>query len=424
MNESLWSLYSNEKKYNCLDKDITTDVLVIGGGISGILAARKLKDNNINVVVLEKDKIGMGTTSKTTAFLTYQHETLYQDLPLNKRREYLRLNKEAFKEYEKLSKIYDFDFTYTTSCLFSKNYDVIKKEYDVLKELDEDVELINNIPYEDNSYGVLLKHQAVINPIKLINEISKGLEIYEDSEVLELHSNYVVLKNNIKIKFNKVIIATHYPLINKRNLLFMKLTQRRSYVASIKNKDINGTYCSLDNDGYYYRKYNEYLIVGGSDRDTGSKCIQDFINDVINKLKIKDDEIVYSWSGQDCITIDGIPYIGYCDAFNKNQILITGFNLWGFTWSMAASNIVLDIIKNNRICELTKPNRFFIKGRLFKNVKNAIINLVTFKKPRCTHLGCALVYNNKEKVWECPCHGSRYSEEGNVLEGPAKNNLK
>ncbi|MBQ6816840.1 MAG: FAD-binding oxidoreductase, partial [Bacilli bacterium] len=98
MNESLWSLYSNEKKYNCLDKDITTDVLVIGGGISGILAARKLKDNNINVVVLEKDKIGMGTTSKTTAFLTYQHETLYQDLPLNKRREYLRLNKEAFKE--------------------------------------------------------------------------------------------------------------------------------------------------------------------------------------------------------------------------------------------------------------------------------------------------------------------------------------
>ena len=102
---------------------------------------------------------------------------------------------------------------------------------------------------------------------------------------------------------------------------------------------------------------------------------------------------------------------------------MTGFNFWGFTWAMAGSSIVVEYIKNNAICNLTKPNRFFIVDNLFKNIFNSIINILKPTTPRCTHLGSALVYNKNENIWECPSHGSIYNKEGAVIEGPAIKNL-
>ena len=424
MDKSIWYLDLNKDEYKSLQEDINVDVLVIGGGISGILAAKKLQDNGFKTVVVDKSRIGMGNTSKTTAFLTVQHETLYQDLSFDKRSEYLKLNNDAFKEYEELSKKYNFDFEYTDSCLFSEDENKIRKEYEVLKRMDQDVDIIDNVPLFELNKGIKFKRQAVINPIKFLNEMAKGLTIYEHTDIVELNDNIAIVDNGNKISFKYCVIATHYPINNKANLLFMKLTQRRSYVVAVKHEDIDGTYCSIDNDGMYFRMYKDYLIIGGNDRETGSKCIKDFEESVCTKLNINKDVIEFSWSGQDCITIDGIPYIGYSDVFHKNHIIITGFNFWGFTWAMASSNIVLDIIKNHKPCKLTKPNRFFIKKRLFKNLKTSFVNLLRIKKPRCSHLGCVLTYNKKEHAWECPCHGSRFNEEKQVTNGPAQTGFK
>lgn len=423
MNKTIWEQYLNTKEYPKVEDNLEIEVLVIGGGIAGLLTAKKLKDNNIKVILVEKDRICRGTTINTTAFLTVQHETLYQDLPFEKAKEYLRINNEALKEYEQLSQKYNFDFIKTKSCLFSEDKEKIKKEYLLLNELDQDVTLLEEIPFEKNCMGIAFNKQAMINPAKLINYIANDLEIYENSEVVKIESNHAIFKNSKIIKFDKVIIATHYPINNKLNFLFMSLTQRMSYVVVIKKDKINNTYCSIDEDGMYYRMVDDYLIIGGNDRDTGNNCVKDFEYCVCDKFNITKDDIIYSWTGQDCITTDGIPYIGYSDIFHKNHIIITGFNLWGFTWAMASSNIVLDIIKDNKINELTKINRLTLNKNLMKNIKTSVKNIITLKRPKCTHLGCALVYNKKERIWECPCHGSVFNEDGDVIVGPANKNI-
>lgn len=422
-NKSIWEEYLKEHSFPKLEENIFTDVLVIGGGVAGVLIAKKLHDNNIETVLVEKNKIGRGITSKTTAFLTSQHETLYQSLRPNKAIDYLKMNNEALGEYKKLSKCYDFDYEIVDSCLFSSNENIIRKEYDVLKSLNQDVYLTSEIPFNKYRFGIAFKNQGIINPIKLINNLVEDLTIYENSEVVSLKKNYAVLKNGVIIKFNKVVIATHYPIYNKLNLLFMKLTQVRSYVVAVKKNKIKGTYCDIDKDGIYYRMYGEYLIIGGNDRDTGCKTINDFKRRIEYLLNLTDNDIEYSWCGQDCETIDGIPYIGISDIFHRNHIIVTGFNLWGFTWAMASSNIVLNIIKYNKECKLTKVNRLCVNKNLFKNIINSIVNLINFKKPRCTHLGCRLIYNKHEHIWECPCHGSIYNEEGKPIIGPANKNI-
>ena len=149
-----FKVYLNTKEYPKVEDNLETEVLVIGGGIAGLLTAKKLKDNNIKVILVEKDRIGRGTTINTTAFLTVQHETLYQDLPFEKAKEYLRINNEALKEYEQLSQKYNFDFIKTKSCLFSEDKEKIKKEYLLLNELDQDVTLLKAIPIQFFSKGI------------------------------------------------------------------------------------------------------------------------------------------------------------------------------------------------------------------------------------------------------------------------------
>ena len=436
MNKSIWKeynkLYNNIERHPKLTNNLETDVLVIGGGLVGILIAYRLNELNIKSIVLEKDKVGSGITSQTTAFVSAQHETLYQDLVknkgINKAKEYLDLNNQSIKEYIKLGTKYDIDLEIVDSTLFSKNESIINKEYQVLKDLNQDVYINNNIPFHNGVKGISFKNQLVINPIKLINCLSKELVIYEDSEVIKLNRNVALLNNNVKVRFKKVIIATHYPITNKLNLLFMKLIQRKSYVLVIKKEkfeEVNGTFCSIDSDGFYFRTYKDYLIIGGNDRDTGTICIKDFEKQVIEKFKIKQEDIKYRWNGQDCITCDGIPYIGYNGLFNRNHYIVTGFNLWGFTWAMASSEIISQMIVNNyKDYKLTKINRFVCNKNLLKNIKDSIFNILRLGKPRCTHLGCKLKYNKNEHLWECPCHGSIYDKDLKVIKGPAQKDIK
>ncbi len=426
--KSIWKQYIQENKFPKLTENIKTNVLIIGGGITGILCAYELKKRKIDYVLVEKDIIGNATTKDTTAFVTIQHETLYQDLVkdnnYSKAKEYLDLNIKALDKYKDLSKKYNFDYQESSSCLYTNNnHQKILDEIKVLNKLNYDTKVIRNFPLENNfKLGISFSNQAIINPIKLINCLSQELKIYENTFIKKISFNNAYTEDNIKIDFDNVIITTHYPLINISGFYFPRLTQKRSYVCAIKyNKELEGTYCSIDEDGLYFRKYKEYLIIGGNDRDLKDDFKFEFI-DKIKSLNIG--EIEYLWSGQDCISIDGIPYIGRYDMFHNNYYVATGFNLWGFTWAMASSFILADMIELNKTYPLVNPRRFCVNKKLFINAKTFITSMVKFKTPRCKHMGCALKYNIKEKVWECPCHGSRYDNDGNVLDGPSIKTLK
>lgn len=424
--KSIWLDNIEMPKFNKLTENIKTKVLVIGGGISGVLCAYELKKRNIECVLVEAERIGKGITKNTTAFITAQHELLYQDiikdLGIDKAKVYLELNLKAVERYKDLGKKYDIDFKEVPSVLYSKtSKEKILKEKEALDSLGYKTELIDKLPIDiEIEKGIKFLNQGIIHPLKLIKELSKELNIYEDTMIVKLKGNVACTKEN-SITFNKVIITTHYPFVNSTGMYYMKMSQRRSYVVCGKHKNIDGTYCSIDNNGLYFRSYKDYLIIGGNDRDTKEKCLNIFSEEI--KKDFPYFEIEYKWSNQDCVTIDEVPYIGKYDIFHKNWYVATGYNLWGFTWSMVASFVIADMIEGREGYRLVDPNRCFIHKQLFTNLSTTLKNLLNFKTPRCSHLGCALKWNRVEKTWECPCHGSRYDSKGNLIDGPAMKNI-
>ena len=423
---SIWSDTVKLKSFPTLDKNIKTKVLVIGGGVTGILCAYELKKRNIDCILVEQDTIGKGISKNTTAFITAQHELLYQDIikrrGLKNAKTYLRLNLRALHEYRKLGDIFDIDFQNCSSIMFSsKSKSIILNEKIALDKLGYKTELVNEIPLKniDIKLGIKFNRQGKLNPLKLINALSNDLEIYEHTRVENVKRNKAYA-NNHTIEFDKVIVASHYPMIDKTGLYFLKLFQKRSYVVAIKQEAFSDTYCSVDEDGLYFRSYNKYLIIGGNDRNVGKECRCYFVSKIQNTFK--ENTIEYSWSNQDLITIDQIPYIGKYDIFHKNWYVATGFDLWGFTWAMVSSFVLADMIEGKKRVKLLSPQRFWIKKQLFINIKNTVKNMITFRKPRCTHLGVALKYNKIDGVYECPAHGSRFDFDGKVINGPAKHN--
>jgi hypothetical protein len=131
------------------------------------------------------------------------------------------------------------------------------------------------------------------------------------------------------------------------------------------------------------------------------------------------------------MTLDGIPYIGpyygKAEPSEKNCGLwtATGFNKWGMTGSMVSAMVLTDLIcgRENQYAEIFRPDRSVLKPQLALNVMESAVNLLKPKVPRCRHLGCALMWNEEELTWECPCHGSRYDKKGQCIEGPSVKDL-
>ena len=124
---------------------------------------------------------------------------------------------------------------------------------------------------------------------------------------------------------------------------------------------------------------------------------------------------------QDCMSLDGMPYIGQYSKNTPNLYAATGFNKWGMSSAMVSAMLLSDLIlgKENEYAELFSPSRTVLAPQLAVNAAEAVINLITPTAPRCPHMGCALKYNKAEHSWDCPCHGSRFTETGELLDNPA-----
>lgn len=426
-NKSFWENTVTLPSFDSLIDDEKTDILIIGGGITGIICAYELSKRNKKYILVEQGKIAAKTTGNTTAFITAFQETLYQDLikdkGIKKAKEYLDLNLEAIEYYKSLSKEYDIDFKSCNAVLYShNNINKINKEKEALQKLGFKAKETKILPLDVPIVsGLIYENQAMINPLKLIKCLSEKLNIYENTKIIKIKNNVATTDKNNKISFNHLIIATNYPILNKSTLSFMKINQKRSYVACIKDININDTYCDIEDDGIYFRSYNNNLIIGGNDRFT-----KDPNNNFKDKIKeiIKDKEIINYWSGQDSFTLDNVPYIGRYNLIHPNYYIATGFGLWGFTWAYISYKIIIDLIEGKEQNKLVNPRRFVVNKQLAENIITSIKSLITTKRPRCSHLGCALNYNKIDKTWECPCHGSRYDKAGNLLDGPAQTGIK
>ena len=121
------------------------------------------------------------------------------------------------------------------------------------------------------------------------------------------------------------------------------------------------------------------------------------------------------------MTLDGVPYIGRYSKATPNLYVATGFNKWGMTSSMVAATLLSDLVqgRENPCAEVFAPSRSCLHPQLFLNAAESTVNLLTPTAPRCPHMGCALKYNRQEHSWDCPCHGSRFQEDGRLIDNPA-----
>lgn len=429
---SVWIETSKIPKFQELQTDIKTDVLIIGGGIAEILCAHMLKQDNINYVLVEADRICRGVTKNTTAKITSQHGLIYSKLVkgfgLEKTKMYLDANEKAIKMYAKLCNEINCDYKEEQAILYTiddcKN---IEKELSSLNKIGVFPEYTKTLelPFSVSS-AIKFNNQAQFNPLKFLAEISKGLKIYENTKVEQLEGTTAITPKG-KIRAKKIIIATHFPFINKHGSYFLKMYQSRSYVIAYeKAQNVNGMYIDIDKKGMSFRNYGDLLLIGGVSHRTGKNGgnweeIEDF-----SRQYYKSSHEKYRWATQDCITLDGIPYIGNYSANTPNLYVATGFNKWGITGSMVAAMLLRDLVmeKENVYNEVFTPSRTILRPQLIVNSFEATMNMMSLSTKRCPHLGCALKWNKEEQSWDCPCHGSRFTKEGKLINNPATNDLK
>ncbi|MFH5917226.1 FAD-dependent oxidoreductase [Clostridium perfringens] len=475
--KSVWSESYKFRKREALNKDIKTDVLVIGAGIAGILTAYMLKQKGRDVVLIDAAEIASGNTKNTTAKITSQHDLIYSKLITEfgeeKARQYAKANELAIKKYKEIieDKRIECDFEEKPAYVYSLNeVDVLKEEVEAAKKLGIDAEFVQeaNLPFKIKG-AVKFNNQAQFNPLKFLKGISNELVIYENTRALEIKENLVVTSGG-NITAKNIVVATHYPIMNAPGYYFMKMHQERSYVLALENtSEIDGMYIDLNKEGYSFRTYNNLLLLGGISHRTGENeegGSYDELRKVAKKLYPKAKEKYY-WSAQDCMTIDGIPYIGRYSSETPSIYVATGFNKWGMTSSMVSAMIISDMIleKENDFSEIFSPRRFdlslsinniandlietaknFIAQKVYipsseiEHIKNGHGGIIEyngekvgvyknkegkefFVSTKCTHLGCQLSWNADELTWDCPCHGSRFDYKGRLIGSPATKDL-
>lgn len=430
--ESVWNSGVKAISFNPLKSDIKTDVLIVGGGMCGLLCAHMLKKAGADCAVVEADKICNGITKYTTAKITLQHGLIYNKIinkyGLEKAELYYKSQKEGLDIFRELSEKIDCDFEECDSFVYSINdRSAIEKEVEALNKIRGEAEFCSETELPFSVAGaVKIEKQAKFHPLKFIYNIARQLPIYENTQVLEIKNN-TAITNRGRIKANKIIVATHFPFINKHGAFFLKMYQHRSYVIALKNKiPLHGMYVDEKMSGLSFRSYKDVLLLGGGGHRTGGKGGNWTELERIIKEYYPDSKEIYRWSTQDCITLDSIPYIGEYSKSTSDLYVATGFNKWGMTSSIVAAKLLTDLIcgKQNKYAELYSPSRTVMHPQLAVNIFESTKGLITPTVPRCPHMGCALKYNKQEHSWDCSCHGSRFEENGKLINNPATKNMK
>ena len=425
--QSIWNKTTQKPRFDSLNKNKNTHVLIIGGGIAGILCAYKLKNAGVDCILVESDEICGGITKNTTAKITLGHGLIYDKMLRrfgeDKARLYLNAQLLALNDYKNHCKSIECDYETKDNYVYSlNNQKKIEKEVFALNRIGVKAEFSDacELPIKVSG-AVRIKEQAQFHPLKFLYTIAGDLPIYEHTKVKELMPHKAIT-NHGEITYKKLIVATHFPILNKHGLYPLKLYQHRSYVIALTGaQNVNGMYVDESDTGLSFRNYGDLLLLGGGDHRTGKQggCWQEL--EAFAKKHYKTAEIVGKWATQDCMTLDDIPYIGQYAKSTPDVFVVTGFNKWGMTNAMVAANVLCDLVrgKENPYSKVFSPSRSMLRPQLALNIIESAAGLLTPSVPRCPHLGCALKYNRAEHSWDCPCHGSRFTEEGELIDNPA-----
>ena len=429
--DSIW-MDAKLPHFEPLRGHIKTDVLIIGGGMAGLLCAHELRQRGIPCIVAEAREIASGITKNTTAKITSQHGLVYHKLTTRFGSEtaglYLQANEEALAAYRSLCQTIDCDFQEADNFLYSTaDRDKLERELAALQAIGYPAEFTQALPLPFPTVGaVKFPRQARFHPLKFLSSLAGELPIYERTPIRELIKTSAITDHG-SIEAEKIIVATHFPFLNKHGSYFLKLYQQRSYAIALEGAPTpDGMYLDEQENGLSLRSHNSSLILGGGGHRTGHEGGGWRELERAAAALYPGASITHRWATQDCMSLDGMPYIGRYSPLTANMYVATGFNKWGMTSSMVAARLLADLIqgRDNPYAELFSPSRSMVHPQLGINMLESTKNLLTPTAPRCPHLGCALKWNKQEHSWDCPCHGSRFSSDGKLIDNPATGNLK
>ena len=416
--------------FEALQGDRRTDVLIIGGGIAGLLCAHSLTQTGVDCLLLEAKQICGGVTKDTTAKITAQHGLIYSRLIQKSEelaRAYLQVNLDAVSEFRRLCAPIPCGFDEKDSYVYTASRpQQIEQELMALQQLGYPAQYEWKLPLPFSTEGaVRFPKQAQFHPLAILAHIARGLPICEHTPVRRLTANSAITDRGT-VRFEKLIVATHFPFLNKHGLYFLKLYQHRSYVLSLANgPDVNGMYIGDTEHSISLRNQGTELLLGGGGHRTGKPGEGWKPLMKLAQKKYPGCPVTHRWATQDCMSLDGMPYIGRYSRATPNVYVATGFNKWGMSWSMAAAQMLRDMIldKPDPRAAFFSPSRSMLTAQLGKNIWGATAGLLSFSQKRCPHMGCVLKWNPQERSWDCPCHGSRFSGTGKLLDNPATGDL-
>ncbi len=414
-----------------LEGNLKIDVLVIGGGIAGILCAKLLTDAGVDCLTVEAGRVGEGVTGDTTAKITAQHGLFAADLihQLGRDRAYRVVCawREATQHFYQLCNGLDCDFRPADSCVYSRwDRELLERELTALESLGVPARFRQHLPLPFHvSGGVVFPGQAVFHPLKFIAAVSRNLNVRENTPVQTIDGHTAFTPRG-KITADRIIVATHFPFLNWHGGYFTRLYQDRSYVLALDNAPtVGGMFMDADSQGLTFRDWGNLVILAGGGHRTGKagkawRPLREFVKRYWPQARE-----VAAWATQDCMTMDGLPYVGAYSGRVPHVLVATGFEKWGMTGAMTAAQLLTDhILGREHLChQIFSPQRPMPLPQLAVNGMEAALDMLTPLPHRCPHMGCALRWNRMEHTWDCPCHGSRFTSSGSLLEGPAQRGL-
>jgi len=424
---SLWQETVKRPAFPALSGDLSTDVLVVGGGMAGLLCAYRLREAGIDCTLVESGRICGGTTGNTTAKITVQHGAIFDKMirrfGVEKSKRYFAAQNAALEAYRALAQEIDCDFEERDSYVYSLDDAArIEREVAALLRLGGRAEFVSDCEMPFRVAGAArLAGQAQLHPLKFAFAIARNLRIFEHTRVQEFLPGGVRTEHG-KIKAKRVVVTTHFPILNKHGAFFLKMYQHRSYVLALKNvPQPDGMWVDAKKTGISLRAYGDFLLLGGGGHRTGKAggCWRE-LEEFAAKY-YKGARVAARWAAQDCMTLDDLPYIGQYSPRTEGLFVATGFQKWGMSSSMLAADLLCALLqgKSHPCEEMLSPARSILRPQLLPNAVHSVAGLLTPTVPRCPHLGCALKYNKFEHSWDCSCHGSRFREDGKILDGPA-----
>ncbi len=537
-------------KFQKLNKNISVDVAIVGGGIAGLSTAYILSRTGKSVAVLDDGYLGSGETGHTTAHITHALDDRYFNLEKIFGIEGAILAAEShtnainFIETVVSEEEIDCDFERLDGYLFLGPGDdekTLYKELEATHRVGIKTELVLKTPLtpfdRDIGPGLRFPNQAQFHPLKYLKGLSKSIlnkngNIFTETHVQEISNSYVMTSDGFKVEAKHIVIATNAPIVDKISKIYEKQIPYRTYVIGArirkgsvpkglywdtgdkeskttiqpyhyvriqkleKKSDLLYTANNIDNELKPKANNNnsnkdddyEILIVGGEDHKTGNEDDIEERHDRLEswaKQRFPIEDVLYRWSGQVMEPIDSLAFIGLNPInekeTNNNIYIATGDSGNGMTHGTIAGILLSDIIleKRNEWSWLYNPSRTTRNTNKNENEKDdnrsseennsnkskspedhptsinkfqskskveslsisegAIIeqdpeNPIAIYKDKngqihtfsakCTHLGCTLTWNSLEQSFDCPCHGSRFFNNGKVINGPANSELE